>query len=96
MAFSEIIVEEGDVTADAQAVGGDAGLDGMAEATVDILLAGVGIGSLKRVSRGASGTLSKPQKSRSSAHKRSSEIRRASVGMPDSFRTMKARMKLSR
>ena len=44
MAFSEIIVKEGDVAADAQAVGDDAGLDGIAEVTVDILLAGVGIG----------------------------------------------------
>ena len=44
VAYSEIIVEEGDVTADAQAVGDDAGLDGITEVTVDILLAGVGIG----------------------------------------------------
>lgn len=44
VAFSEIIVEEGDVTADAQAVGDDTGLDGIAEMTVDVLLAGVGIG----------------------------------------------------
>ena len=54
MAFSEIIVEEGDVTADAQAVGDDAALDGITEVTVDILLAGIGIGSLMRVSREAS------------------------------------------
>ena len=44
MALSEIIVEEGDVTADAQTVGGDACLDGIAEVPVDILLAGVRIG----------------------------------------------------
>ena len=44
VAFSEIIVEEGNVTADAQAVGDDAGLDGITEMTVDILLAGIGIG----------------------------------------------------
>ena len=47
--FSEIIVEEGDVTADAQTVGGDACLDGIAEVPVDILLAGVrvGLGSVR-------------------------------------------------
>ena len=44
MAFSEIIVKAGDVAADAQAVGDDAGLDGIAEVTVDILLAGVRVG----------------------------------------------------
>jgi hypothetical protein len=54
VAFSEIIVEEGDVTADAQAVGDDAALDGITEVTVDILLASIGIGSLMRVSREAS------------------------------------------
>ena len=49
VALSEIIVEEGDVTADAQAVGGDACLDGIAEVAVDILLAGVrvGLGSVR-------------------------------------------------
>jgi hypothetical protein len=57
VAFSEIIVEEGDVAADAQAVGDDAALDGITEVTVDILLAGIGIGSLMRVSREASGNL---------------------------------------
>ena len=44
VAYSEIIVEEGDVTADAQAVGDDAGLDGITKVTVDVLLTGVGIG----------------------------------------------------
>ena len=49
MTFSEIIVEEGDMTANAQAVGDDTCLDGIAEVTVDILLAGVrvGLGSIR-------------------------------------------------
>ena len=41
------------MTADAQAIGVDATLDGITEVTVDILLAGIGIGSLLRVSRKA-------------------------------------------
>lgn len=44
MALSETIVEVGDVTADAQAVGDHAGLDSIAEMTIDVLLAGIGIG----------------------------------------------------
>ena len=44
MTLSEIIVEKGDMAADPQAVGDDAELGGIAEMTVDILLAGVRVG----------------------------------------------------
>ena len=44
MTLSEIIVEKGDMAADPQAVGDDTDLGGIAEMTVDILLAGVRVG----------------------------------------------------
>ena len=44
VAVSEIIVEEGNMATDAQTIGDDANLGGIAEVTVDILLASIRIG----------------------------------------------------
>ena len=50
MTLSEIVIEKRNMAANAQAVGDDTGLDGIAEVAVDILLPGVrvGLGGLRK------------------------------------------------